>query len=84
MIGVVSWSTAPGDETGCGGLTGITPLLSYRDWIVDTATQAQFAARALIIGFVGGIGGCFSSAVSISQWSIGPVRSLVAEVRGRT
>jgi secreted trypsin-like serine protease len=37
VIGVVSWSTAPGDETGCGGLTGITPLLSYRDWIVDTA-----------------------------------------------
>ena len=39
MIGVVSWSTAPGDETGCGGLTGITPLLSYRDWIVDTARK---------------------------------------------
>lgn len=39
VIGVVSWSTAPGDETGCGGLTGITPLLSYRDWIVDTARK---------------------------------------------
>ena len=37
VIGVVSWSTAPGDEDRCGGLTGITPLLSYRDWIVDTA-----------------------------------------------
>jgi hypothetical protein len=36
---VVSWSTAPGDETGCGGLTGITPLLGYRDWIVDTARK---------------------------------------------
>ena len=39
VIGVVSWSTAPGDETGCGGLTGITPLLSYRDWIIDTALK---------------------------------------------
>jgi secreted trypsin-like serine protease len=39
VIGVVSWSTAPGDETGCGGLTGITPLLSYREWIIDTARK---------------------------------------------
>jgi len=39
VIGVVSWSTAPGDEEGCGGLTGITPLLIYRDWIVDTARK---------------------------------------------
>ncbi|MGB7577012.1 MAG: S1 family peptidase, partial [Pseudolabrys sp.] len=39
IIGVVSWSTAPGDEEGCGGLTGVTPLLLYRDWIVDTARK---------------------------------------------
>jgi secreted trypsin-like serine protease len=39
VIGVVSWSTAPGDEEGCGGLTGITPLFSYRDWIVDNARK---------------------------------------------
>jgi secreted trypsin-like serine protease len=39
VIGVVSWSTAPGDEEGCGGLTGITPLLLYRTWIVDTARK---------------------------------------------
>jgi trypsin len=37
VIGVVSWSTAPNDEEGCGGLTGVTPLLLYRDWIVKTA-----------------------------------------------
>jgi len=37
VIGVVSWSTAAGDQEGCGGLTGLTPLLLYRDWIVDTA-----------------------------------------------
>jgi secreted trypsin-like serine protease len=39
VIGVVSWSTAPGDEEGCGGLTGVTPLLLYRDWIVETARK---------------------------------------------
>ncbi|MBI4367341.1 MAG: trypsin-like serine protease [Deltaproteobacteria bacterium] len=39
VIGVVSWSTAPGDEEGCGGLTGVTPLLLYRGWIVDTARK---------------------------------------------
>ena len=39
VIGVVSWSTAAGDEEGCGGLTGVTPLLNYRAWIVETAQK---------------------------------------------
>lgn len=39
VIGVVSWSTAPGDEEGCGGLTGVTPLLLYRDWVIETARK---------------------------------------------
>jgi secreted trypsin-like serine protease len=39
VIGVVSWSTAPGDQEGCGGLTGVTPLMLYRAWIVDTARK---------------------------------------------
>jgi secreted trypsin-like serine protease len=39
VIGVVSWTTAANDEEGCGGLTGLTPLLLYRDWIVDTARK---------------------------------------------
>ena len=39
VIGVVSWSTAPGDEEGCGGLTGVTPLILYRDWINETARK---------------------------------------------
>jgi secreted trypsin-like serine protease len=39
VIGVVSWSTAPQDNEGCGGLTGITPLLLYRDWIIETAKK---------------------------------------------
>jgi secreted trypsin-like serine protease len=37
IIGVVSWSTGPNLTGGCGGLTGITPLQSYRAWIVETA-----------------------------------------------
>lgn len=39
VIGVVSWSTGAGDTEGCGGLTGLTPLLLYRAWIVDTARK---------------------------------------------
>src|SRR6202030_4711390 len=38
-IGVISWSTGPNGSAGCGGLTGVTPLTLYRDWIVQTARQ---------------------------------------------
>lgn len=37
VIGVISWSTAAKNGAGCGGLTGVTPLTRYRDWIVQTA-----------------------------------------------
>ena len=37
VIGVISWSTGPNDAAGCGGLTGVTPLTLYRDWILQTA-----------------------------------------------
>ena len=39
VVGVVSWSTGPGNSAGCGGLTGITPLTRYRAWIVETARK---------------------------------------------
>jgi secreted trypsin-like serine protease len=39
IIGVVSWSTGPNLSAGCGGLTGITPLVRYHAWIVDTARR---------------------------------------------
>jgi secreted trypsin-like serine protease len=39
VIGVVSWSTGPNLSAGCGGLTGITPLVRYRAWIVETARK---------------------------------------------
>jgi hypothetical protein len=37
VIGVVSWSTGPGNSEGCGGLTGVTPLSRYHGWIVEQA-----------------------------------------------
>jgi secreted trypsin-like serine protease len=37
IVGVISWSTGPNNGAGCGGLTGVTPLSLYRDWIVQTA-----------------------------------------------
>ena len=37
VVGVVSWSTAANNAAGCGGLTGVTPLTLYRDWILKTA-----------------------------------------------
>jgi secreted trypsin-like serine protease len=39
VIGLVSWSTGPNNAGGCGGLTGVTPLTLYRDWIAQTARQ---------------------------------------------
>jgi secreted trypsin-like serine protease len=37
IVGVVSWSTGPNNASGCGGLTGVTPLALYRDWITKVA-----------------------------------------------
>jgi secreted trypsin-like serine protease len=37
IAGIVSWSTGPNNAYGCGGLTGVTPLAHYRDWILKTA-----------------------------------------------
>jgi secreted trypsin-like serine protease len=39
VIGLISWSTGPNNAGGCGGLTGVTPLTLYRDWIAQTARQ---------------------------------------------
>jgi hypothetical protein len=39
IVGVVSWSTGPNQSAGCGGLTGITPLVRYRAWILATARK---------------------------------------------
>jgi hypothetical protein len=37
LVGVVSWSTGPQNSAGCGGLTGVTPLTLYGEWITLTA-----------------------------------------------
>jgi len=39
VIGVVSWSTGPANTAGCGGLTGVTPLVLHRGWIEETARK---------------------------------------------
>jgi secreted trypsin-like serine protease len=39
LVGIVSWSTGPNMNAGCGGLTGVTPLALYRGWIVDIARK---------------------------------------------
>jgi secreted trypsin-like serine protease len=37
IVGVVSWSTGANNAAGCGGLTGVTPLTLYHEWISQTA-----------------------------------------------
>jgi hypothetical protein len=37
VLGLMSWATGPALSTGCGGLTGVTPIVRYRDWIIKTA-----------------------------------------------
>ena len=39
VMGVVSWSTGAGGAASCGGLTGVTPIELYRNWIVETAAK---------------------------------------------
>jgi hypothetical protein len=43
IVGVISWSTGPNGSAGCGGLTGVTPLTRYRDWILQTGRAWGFA-----------------------------------------
>ena len=43
IVGVISWSTGPNGGAGCGGLTGVTPLTLYRDWILQAARAWGFA-----------------------------------------
>ena len=39
VIGVVSWSTGPNNSAGCGGLTGVTPVVRYRAWVLGEARR---------------------------------------------
>jgi hypothetical protein len=39
VMGVVSVATGPDNAEGCGGLTIATPLVRYRDWIVNEARR---------------------------------------------
>ncbi len=46
LIGVVSWSTGPKLAAGCGGLTGVTPIARYRDWVIETARRLGSALES--------------------------------------
>jgi secreted trypsin-like serine protease len=39
VVGVISTATGAGNSAGCGGLTIVTPLVRYRDWIVQQAKR---------------------------------------------
>ena len=39
VIGVVSWALGAANTEGCGGLTGVTPLVLYRGWVIDNARK---------------------------------------------
>jgi secreted trypsin-like serine protease len=39
IVGIISWSTGAQGNAGCGGLTGVTPLALYRDWVMQTGRQ---------------------------------------------
>lgn len=45
VVGVVSWSTGPRLTAGCGGLTGVTPLARYRDWVLEAARRMGSPVR---------------------------------------
>ncbi len=45
VAGLVSWSTGPKLSDGCGGLTGVTPLVRYRAWIEEQARKMANAPR---------------------------------------
>ena len=46
LVGIVNWTTGPRSEPGCGGLTGVVPLSTYRSWIVETAKKLASSVAA--------------------------------------
>jgi S1-C subfamily serine protease len=46
VLGMVSWSTGPALSTGCGGLTGVTPIVRYREWVIKTAAAMGSVLRS--------------------------------------
>jgi hypothetical protein len=39
LIGVLSWSSGPNMNAGCGGVTGATPLARHWEWMVRIARE---------------------------------------------
>ena len=46
IVGVVSWSTGANNAAGCGGLTGVTPLTLYREWLLQRAKSWNAELRS--------------------------------------
>jgi hypothetical protein len=47
VLGLMSWSTGPALTSGCGGLTGATPIVRYRDWVIKTAAAMGSVLNAM-------------------------------------
>jgi Trypsin/Trypsin-like peptidase domain len=47
VLGIMTWATGPALSTGCGGLTGVTPIIRYREWIVKTAPAMGSVLRPM-------------------------------------
>jgi secreted trypsin-like serine protease len=45
VVGVISWTTGPKYTSGCGGITGMTPLARYHGWIIETARNLGSVLR---------------------------------------
>jgi secreted trypsin-like serine protease len=50
LIGVVSWGASASGTTGCGGITGATPLPLVRNWISETAKKLGSPLVASTVG----------------------------------
>jgi secreted trypsin-like serine protease len=50
LLGLMSWATGPALTTGCGGLTGVTPIVRYRDWVIKTAAAMGSALSPIAPG----------------------------------
>jgi Trypsin len=77
VLGMISWSTGPALSTGCGGLTGVTPIIRYREWIVKTAAAMGSALSTEE-------GRSFADWVAAQELSTPPTNKIVLRVCPKT
>jgi hypothetical protein len=39
LVGVISWATSAFEGAGCGGLSGVTPIGLFREWLGEAAKK---------------------------------------------